>query len=402
MIQQIQIQNFKSINDLTLELGRITVLIGENGSGKSNILEAVAMGAAGMHGELSNKALVGRGIRLTSPVLMRAGFDKEAKEKEIKVCFRGENEAEENITLLNDNKKFSEWEKLEEVKKIVYNNIMNSIAHGKIPKELLQNEDFNKIKNIIKKIKNDEEREMFLVGSELSYNKRRKETLIESGLIHASDFLIYAPENHFLRQFEEDLTALGIRGEGLFRLLSVIATESPEQLVAIKNNLAELLDWFDDFEIPQDLYATERRINIRDRYLDEILHGFDQRSANEGFLYLLFYFTLFISDYTPKFFAIDNIDNAMNPRLCAALMRILTRLAKEYGKQVIFTTHNPSILDGLDLTDDEQRLLVVSRNLDGNTQTRRILPGTPLPGQEPVSLSEKFIRGYIGGLPKNF
>ena len=60
---------------------------------------------------------------------------------------------------------------------------------------------------------------------------------------------------------------------------------------------------------------TERRIKIKDRYLANGLQYFDQRSANEGFLYLLFYLTLFVSDLTPHFFAIDNIDNALNPKL---------------------------------------------------------------------------------------
>lgn len=46
MISEISIQNFKSIESLDLPLGRVTVLIGENGCGKSNILEAVAFFSA--------------------------------------------------------------------------------------------------------------------------------------------------------------------------------------------------------------------------------------------------------------------------------------------------------------------------------------------------------------------
>ena len=42
MISEISIKNFKSIEDLSLPLGRVTVLIGENGSGKSNILEGTS------------------------------------------------------------------------------------------------------------------------------------------------------------------------------------------------------------------------------------------------------------------------------------------------------------------------------------------------------------------------
>ncbi len=46
MIAEIQIQNYKSIDKLRLELGRVNVFIGENGAGKSNILEAIALAAA--------------------------------------------------------------------------------------------------------------------------------------------------------------------------------------------------------------------------------------------------------------------------------------------------------------------------------------------------------------------
>jgi len=84
------------------------------------------------------------------------------------------------------------------------------------------------------------------------------------------------------------------------------------------------------------------------------------------------------------------------------LVQELVQLAKKYERQVIFTTHNPAILDGLDLEDDQQRLFVIYRNRLGYTKARRILPPKPLEGQEPVRLSEAFLRGYIGGLPKNF
>jgi len=45
LINHIRIKNFKSIADLELDLGRVNVFIGENGCGKTNILEAVAFGS---------------------------------------------------------------------------------------------------------------------------------------------------------------------------------------------------------------------------------------------------------------------------------------------------------------------------------------------------------------------
>ena len=42
MFKRLAIKNFKSIIDLTIELGRVNVFIGANGIGKSNVLEAIA------------------------------------------------------------------------------------------------------------------------------------------------------------------------------------------------------------------------------------------------------------------------------------------------------------------------------------------------------------------------
>ena len=125
-------------------------------------------------------------------------------------------------------------------------------------------------------------------------------------------------------------------------------------------------------------------------------------AANEGFLFLLFYITLFISPETPGFFSIGNVDNSLNPKMCTILISQIIKLAEEYDKQVILTSHNPAVLDGLDLTDDSQRLVVVDRDKKGHTRVRRVDPPKSDAGQQSINLSEAFMRGYIGGLPKNF
>ena len=43
MITQLRIRNYKSILDTTMELSNVNIFIGENGCGKTNILEAVGM-----------------------------------------------------------------------------------------------------------------------------------------------------------------------------------------------------------------------------------------------------------------------------------------------------------------------------------------------------------------------
>jgi predicted ATPase len=216
-------------------------------------------------------------------------------------------------------------------------------------------------------------------------------------------FLVYAPENSALRTFQAEgqILPLGVKGEGLFaHLKGLDSAGHRDRLEAIREHL-KLIDWYETFVIPDDLSPGERSIRIQDRYLSDRAM-FDQRSANEGFLFLLFYLTLLISPETPGFFAIDNIDSSLNPKMCTALMEQLVKLAKEFDKQVILTTHNPAVLDGLDLNDEEQSLLVADRNKEGHTRVRRVEAPRVSAGQSAVSLSDAFMRGYIGGLPKNF
>ena len=228
-----------------------------------------------------------------------------------------------------------------------------------------------------------------------------KYKLLEMGL---QDFVIYAPENTVLRTPppEGAIQPLGVKGEGLFKLLQSFSDPKfAKDLEDMKERL-HLFGWFDDFLPPDPAATAQARLQIRDRWLAPDQAIFDQRSANEGFLYVLFYFTLLMSSRTPQFFALDNVDNALNPRLCSELMIQIVKLSKKHNKQVICTTHNPAMLDGLNLKDDDQRLFAVRRNSEGRTVVRRVQAPEPQHGEAPVRLSEAFIRGILGGLPDNF
>jgi AAA15 family ATPase/GTPase len=377
MIREIQIDNFKSIPSLKMELGRFNVLIGANGCGKSNILEAIAMGSAAAEDKLEDEFLSSRGIRVTSPVAMRSGFTVDNATKPVSISFNHSLYRKISFTLDNVNSYYSRWNSdktfIEQFAKVIS-------SHGIFEQD-----------GVKTKLNEDDS---------LAYLKHMAQYTGRNAIstVGFSDFLIYAPENKYLRTFEDEgqIKPLGIRGEGLFKYLAFLLKDEQK-----KKQIAEILDlfdWFEDFNLPTDLEFGEKRIDVKDRFLQDGLKTLDQKSVNEGFLYVLFYSLLFIGeDPLPKFFAIDNIDNALNPKLGSDLMKILAQLAQKYNKQVIFTTHNPAILDGLDLSDDEQRLFVISRNKSGHTKALRV------PDKERnTRLSESFIRGYIGGLPKNF
>ncbi len=412
MIQKVRIQNFKSVLDLEMELGRVNVFIGENGSGKTSVLEGIAMG--GVSARVSFELVGARGVRTTEVDLMKSAFPRADLQPVMHFSFSDQEhgefefEVEPMDDIGNDWRVQVRMSPLQGIKSVrgVDETLQTQAIAALVAEKLTQNKASDD-----SPISLNDDRFYEAVGSAIKkYVEENIASLDKHEFVRQNfseheiaSFIIYAPENSFLRRFEDDtpIRPVGFRGEGLFRHLTELAKESPDTLAAISENL-QLIDWFEGFSIPNDLQFTERRIAITDRFIKDTIARIDQRSANEGFLYLLFYFTLFLSKYTPAFFAIDNIDNALNPRLCAKLVQTLVKLAAENDKQAIFTTHNPAVLDGLDLEDDMQRLFVIYRNRDGETKARRVMPPKKVEGVEPVRLSEAFVRGYLGGLPQNF
>lgn len=393
MIRRIHIHNFKSLDALDIELGRVNVLIGENGCGKSNFLEAVGMAAAAVNDKLDAPSLKARGIRVTDPRWMMCGFNNLPEPPPpVFVCIHGQptegaKEATCPAVMTHESSPYGEW-------------------RLQAPAEFSGGESWlEHARALFDAVPADVLKQWGLAVAPANKSAAASwfYSLIlrsEAEAIHLTDYLCFSPREEALRDIEgdSDIEPIGIHGEGLFRLLQVLDAEG--MLAELKRHLG-LIHWFEDVSVFAGANPKARALQLRDLYISDD-RAFDQRSANEGFLFILLYASLLISKYTPKFFAVDNVDTALNPKLCAGVAQMFARLTQQYGRQVILTTHNPGTLDGLDLRDDEQRLFVVYRNTEGMTRMTRILPGSAAPGTPSVRLSEAFLRGYLGGLPTNF
>ena len=362
MIETITVKNFKSITDMTLSLGNVNVFIGANGSGKSNILEAIAMVAAERSAQIEVNSMIQKGIRIAKPDLMISSFYGQPSNSTINVNISG-TEGERikyAVTNLAPEDIYSTW-----------NAPWSTGARRGNIKEAVEKTD--KLREYLSK---------YLIYS-LSINALRGLT---------SDSLQYP---------------LGLNGEGLDVLLNNIPKE---EIMQIKESAKDYISWIEDiFFDSEEIYKmqgyklgrSKSNLYFRDKFMQKKNNLFSAENANEGALELLFYLTLFISRKTPDFFAIDNIENGLNPRLCRFLMKKICELAVKNGKQVLITTHNPAILDGLNLNDGSQRLYVVTRNDEGKTQAKRIQTKEQTSEQR-MMLSEMWMKGLIGGVPYNF
>jgi AAA15 family ATPase/GTPase len=393
LIRTIHIDSYKSIVNDKIDLGRFNVFIGVNGCGKTNILEALATVGAERGNDLTFDGLYSRGVRIARPDLILSSFlDSSQKSSiDINLSFERDNEPEEykcSLSPANLNDIYTKW--------------INLSEEEFYPEVLLNY--FGSITKDNPRISGDEL--LTMANSMISRKGLKKDYDFDKLL---SDYSIFDLNTKTLRgisQSESKKTPLGLNGEGLDLLISSFNVSEREQL----SKCLTFFDWLDEIIADkEDKYKMTglkpgRSIStlyFKDKYMRKNNNTFSAENSNEGVLHVLFYLSLFISSKTPNLFAIDNIETSLNPRLCQVLISELVKLSKENEKQVLITTHNPAILDGLNLFDDDQRLFEVYRDSEGKTRTRRIQFKKDLSDKR-FKLSEMWLKGLLGAVPKNF
>jgi AAA15 family ATPase/GTPase len=384
-VNYITITNFKSIVHEKIELGRINIFIGSNGCGKSNILEALTFISASLAHELNMEGLYNRGFRVAKPSLLFNSFLDCNVSNKIEMELSYNYEDKEYIHLAkfvptDENDIFADWNNINEIHNLT-----------------------KVIENVLKD--NRESITADIIAKTIKSNYSGERT---NQINSIADFVIYSLNTLALRGLnpQSRRIPLGIYGEGIDTLIYNLNFNERKQL----EECYYLFDWLKDVFIDKaDKYKSEGYklgkgnsiLYFVDKYMDISNNIFSAENANEGVLHALFYLILFISKKTPGFFSIDNIETALNPRLCRVLIKELVRLSKKNEKQALITTQNPAIIDGLNLLDDEQRLFVISRNDAGHTKIRRIQFKDNIEIKK-IKLSEMWMNGLLGAISQEF
>lgn len=388
-IQNIRIRNFKSLYDISFEPGNVNVLIGANGAGKTSVLEAVGILSAAMTDRVNNNSLQRKGVRLSASSLYKSKFlDLEREPTTVDLSM--------------------DWER--DSHQYQYN------VHLTVPKE----DDAWRYhaETVLKdgmQVFGRSNRSSAQMNSKIGYFPLSEALTGEeytSAGRYTEGYGIYQPDTLTLRGTVPDptqVTPIGLSGGRLAEAMADLFRTVDGNLMfgsLYMSDVLELIDWASDFHVGKPkktnlnpgVPSTSQIIEFKDRYLKDtaLFTGYD---ASEGALYVLFMLCLAMHPGTPKIFAIDSFDHAMNPRLARRITEVFSRLVIESGKTVFMTTHNPLVLDGLSLTDDRIRLFAADRDENGHVQINRIKVSEELvkTGQ---SLSRLWINGYLGGVPE--
>lgn len=387
-IDKIHVKYFKSMYDTEFEPGNINVLIGANGSGKSTVLESIGILSAAMTDRVNDNSLQRKGVRLSPSAMYKS---------RLKTITRAKQYAEFDV----------DW--TEDGVKCTYNADMTPPTSGDTWKYLSEvaTEDGQKVMGRSNRTKAP-------IGNDIGYfmlsNDLKDKTCRKMGE-HLADYGIYQPETPILRGNASDpvpAAPVGLSGGRLAEAVQDILTEDDGEIKfgdLDEDDILSLIDWADGFRITAPkkttlnagVSSTRQVIEFEDRYLKKNAYftGYD---ASEGALYVLFILTLAMHPDAPSVFSIDNFDHALNPRLVRRLTQIFCGEILKREKTVFLTTHNPLVLDGLDLSDDRIRLFTVNRNNKGYTTLERVQISNKLL-EKGMPLSRLWIDGYIGGVP---
>ena len=420
MISRLEIKGFKSLVDVSIELGAVNLFIGANGSGKSNLLEAVGMLGAIASGSLDAESLSYRGVRSGTPVAICTSL-KDVIFAPVRLS-TSDGETDYRTGAAPNPNSLLRWTVTEEeidfkgarliererdgIKvfkqpegyhaKLPYNQAARSDTRTSISLSRLGMQSLPDGRFQLNQVTNKSEVET------------TSEKVVEF-LDYLSSFAIFTPVTSHLRgyQFTNEVPRdpLGLGGGGLGKAINEMTKPDSEKFGPFDNyEVYELIEWSDELITEQtDTLGHDGppfQLRIGDRFMGPFHKSVTALEASEGALYVLFLLALVGHERSPKFFAVDSFDQALHPRLACALTRLISdQILADGSRQMLATTHNPLVLDGLDLLDDRVRLFTVDRDLMGSSKVERVVVTEELIEQG-FSLSRLWTSGRLGGVPR--
>lgn len=389
-LRKISIRNFKCLYDTSVEPGKVNVFIGANGSGKSTILEAIGLLSAAMTDRVDSASLQRKGIRLSTPSLYKSYF-KSIPKQNLAVA----------LSL--------EWDDVGSPDVFQYDVHLTTPTDSDYWKYHAEAFFLNGEKKWGRSHASQQPTNNY-IGFFLIDNN---EDLAASRKI-AQDFSAYGifqPNTMTLRGTTPDpnqTTPIGLNGGRLAEALDTLIREKDGDLFfgdLYMDDILEMIDWASNItvatpkksNINSNIPTTRQVIQFADRYMKSSAQftGYD---ASEGALYVLFMLALAMHPQAPSIFAVDSFDHALNPRLAKKMIQVFCDQVIQHKKHVFLTTHNPLVLDGLDLRNDDIRLFAVDRDSNGYAQIKRIRVSQELI-DEGQPLSRLWINGRLGGVP---
>ncbi|MDC0744459.1 AAA family ATPase [Polyangium mundeleinium] len=306
MITSVRLQNFKAHRDTTVELGRFTVLVGPNGSGKTSVLEAL-LRTSGLLNKAPNQAF-------------RWPYDPDD------IASRNAPDGPIGVELNSaDSVLAIEWVRMRD----------RGPAIDWVPALRWE-----------------------IQGTESGTGEARDKQIDRSVAMALAHIMGDSAIYHFdatriasPAQSEHERPSVASDGSNTADVLASMKLEQEERFRRIEGELRSVVPNVERVRIRR---AKAANATIGHQILLDFrgAPGVPAHAASEGTLVTLALLTVLHSPNSPRLILLDDIDQSLHPRAQIELVRQIKRLLDEMPDlQVVATTHSPYILDELDPKD---------------------------------------------------
>jgi len=337
VIQSLYIDNFKALNDFTIKMKQITVLIGTNGSGKTSILQALDL--------IINFAQMDIDAYLEK---------RNWKPYDLKSKTNAKNHV--TFTILfdigaNNCEKLIEWTfVLNPVKakdKIFV--ISEEIINKNNRKKLLSVDSqgisrFNFVEDKIESFPPLNMTSSFLKNIDIQKDKAKFPELVAIiEFLTASDSFELLSTEKMRRSSRGDTDTIGMGGE---KLAAFIHGLKPEQRRKVSERLQNYVPFISNVDTEVKGRPGWLEIKVSESFpLEKLPVSISSTHVSDGTLRMLAISALQEAGKTSGMDLLDEIENGINPHLAEKMVNDLIERTKSKRRQIILTTHSTVILD---------------------------------------------------------
>lgn len=388
MIQSLYIDNFKALNDFTIELKPLTVLIGTNGSGKTTILQALDLISNFVRMDLDTylekrnwkpselKSKTNKKLHMTFRVIFKMGAD------DIEWTFvLNPVKTKEKINVVS-----------EEIINITKQKVLLSVDSQGINR-------FNFQQNLMEKFPPLNMTSSFLKNIDAQKDKAKfpeLATLIE--FMTESDSFELLSTERMRKSSRGEADTIGMGGE---KLAAFIHGLQPEQKKNLSRHLHNYMPFINEVDTEVKGRPGWIEIKVAENFpAEEKSFTISPAHISDGTLRMIAISALQETDKTSGMVLLDEIENGINPHIADKMVYDLIE-RRGMQRQIIVTTHSSVMLDYF----PPESIVFIWRNGDGVVHNQALFLNPDLssqlkymyPGEVWINTDEKDIIAKLLG-----
>ncbi len=364
-IQRLEIEGFRSLQSASWKPGPLNVLIGVNGSGKSNLLRALQLLKSAADGRLSESVRASGGM---SPLLwdgqvnaIKFNLDLES-ENNIELTYElvmerlGQSGAfrigQESVYETDTNKKYLERTTTRAVTFSLHKGKRNRVAL-KIPLEEMAEDEA-----LLAKLPSSD-------GTGTPFISKLRRELADYRIYHD----VRVDGDSEMRRAAVSRRDLRVDPDGSNLISALHTLYTTDRYFKEELNTAMKAAFGDEFEELVFPPAEDGRIQLRLRWrsLRREQSASDLSDGTLRFLFLLTVLAGSAGSDPPSLIAIDEPETGLHPSMLPLIAEYATEAARH--TQVIFTTHSPQFLNGFKGRAD---ITTIVESIEGKSRLRRL------------------------------